>query len=153
MLLLKHVFTILHIITAAAWFGMGLRLATQARTALLLDKTAALGLIDDTQRTIRFMGIFIMLTAVFAFTTLGIGISMVRYGAQYHIASLLIVILVALQFGMIRPAWNRLRDAVAGGGDGEAQRKRVAMSMGIGHLTWFVLLVLMFWDKLRGAAM
>lgn len=151
MLLLKHVFTILHILTAAAWFGMGLRLAAQARTVLKLESPAALGLINDTQRTVRFMNIFIVLTLVFAFVTLGVGISTRTYGMQYHIASGLIVILVVVQFAMIRPAWAKLRDAVTGGGDGDAQRKRIAMSMGIGHLTWFVLLVLMFWDKLRGA--
>lgn len=151
MLLLKHLFTILHIVTAAAWFGMGLRLAAQARAVLKLDAPAALGLIDDTGRTIRFMNIFIVLTLVFAFITLGVGISTRAYGIQYHIASMLIVILVVVQLAMIRPAWNKLREAVAGGGDGNAQRKRIAMSMGIGHLTWFVLLVLMFWDKLRTA--
>jgi hypothetical protein len=149
MLLLKHIFTILHIITAAAWFGMGLRLAAQARTALKLDSPAALGLIDDTRRTVRFMNIFIVLTLIFAFITLGVGISTQAYGMQYHIASMLIVILVIVQFAMIRPAWNKLREVVAGGGDGNAQRKRIAMSMGIAHLTWFILLVLMFWDKLR----
>ena len=69
MLFLKHVLTLLHIITAAAWFGMGLRLAAQARLVLKLDRPAALALADDTGRTVRFMGFFIVLTLVFAFAT------------------------------------------------------------------------------------
>ena len=148
MLALKYVFLLLHIITAAAWFGMGLRLATQARTVLRLERTAALGLADDTQRTIRFMGIFAVLTLVFGLATFVIG-GPANYGVQFHTASLLIVILVAVHYVLLAPAWKKLRAAVEAGTDAEAHRKRVAMSMGIGQLLWLILLVLMFWAQLR----
>ncbi len=152
MLLLKHVLTLLHIITAAAWFGMGLRLAAQARLVLKLDRPAALALADDTGRTVRFMGFFIVLTLVFAFATFVVGsIGPVRYGGQYHTAMTLIVVLVAIQYFLVQPGWTKLRGAVEAGTDAEAFRKRVAMGVGMGHLLWFVLLVLMFWDKLRAA--
>ena len=39
-MLLKWTFVVLHIITAAAWFGLGLRLAGQARRVLELDGDA-----------------------------------------------------------------------------------------------------------------
>lgn len=151
-LLFKHIFTILHIITAAAWFGMGLRLAAQARTVVSLDRNAGLALAKDTLRTVRFMNIFIVLTFIFAFATLMLGMSTVSYGMQYHMASLLIVILVVIQFALIRPAWTRLHGALE---TSEAEvggyQKRIAMATGLGHLIWLFLLVLMFWDKLRTA--
>ena len=149
---LKLVLILLHIITAAAWFGMGLRLAAQARLVLKLDRPAALALADDTGRTVRFMGFFIVLTLVFAFATFVVGsIGPVRYGGQYHTAMTLIVVLVAIQYFLVQPGWKELRGAVEAGTDAEAFRKRVAMGVGMGHLLWFVLLVLMFWDKLRAA--
>ncbi len=150
-LLLKHVFTILHVITAAAWFGMGLRLAAQARAVLTLDRAGALALAEDTQRTIRLMGIFVVLTLVFSFITFVLGSATMRYGGQFHAAMLLIVVLVALQYALVQPAWKNLRAAVAAGADAEAHRKRLAMSVGLGHLTWLVLLVLMFWERLAAA--
>ena len=152
MLFLKLVLILLHIITAAAWFGMGLRLAAQARLVLKLDRPAALALADDTGRTVRFMGFFIVLTLVFAFATFVVGsIGPVRYGGQYHTAMTLIVVLVAIQYFLVQPGWKKLRGAVEAGTDAEAFRKRVAMGVGMGHLLWVVLLVLMFWDKLRAA--
>ena len=63
-----------------------------------------------------------------------------QYNAwPYHTALTLGLVLVGVQWGMIRPAWNKL---VAGGG--EAAQKRVAMGVGIGHLVWFILFVLMY---------
>ena len=98
------------------------------------------------------MGFFIVLTLVFAFATFVVGsIGPVRYGGQYHTAMTLIVVLVAIQYFLVQPGWKKLRGAVEAGTDAEAFRKRVAMGVGLGHLLWFVLLVLMFWDKLRAA--
>lgn len=150
MTLLHQLFIILHIIMAAAWFGMGLRLPTQARTVLGLERASALALADDVARTVRFMGIFIILTMVFAFGALGLGGG---YPGQYqfHAAALLIVVLVLIQFVGVQPAWRKLRDAVDAGADAAPFRKRIAMSTGIGQLLWLVLLVLMFWQRLRGA--
>lgn len=151
MLFLKYVFTILHIVTAAAWFGLALRLTGQARAALAAGGPAGHALADDGARTIRLMGIFIVLTVAFAYATFGIGTSLVQYAPNYHIALSLILVLVAVQFALIRPGWKRLQQALGGDGDAVAARKRVAMGVGIGHLLWFVLLILMFWDRLAAA--
>ena len=150
MALLHQVFILLHIIMAAAWFGMGLRLAAQARTVLRLERSAALALANDVARSVHFMGIFIGLTLVFAFGALGLGGGYPGQ-IQYHIASMLIVVLVVFQFALVRPAWTKLRTAIETGTEGDAFRKRIAMSVGLGHLLWFVLLVLMFWNSLRAA--
>ena len=135
---------------AAAWFGMGLRLATQARTVLSLEQGAALALADDVARTVRFMGIFAILTFVFAMGALGLGGGYPGL-FQYHTASLLIVILVVVQYLLIRPSWKKLRAAVEAGTDAEGFRKRVSMSVGIGQLLWLAMLVLMLWDRFRVA--
>ena len=148
MAFLLQVFVFLHIVMAAAWFGMALRLATQARTVLSLEQGAALALADDVARTVRFMGIFIVLTFIFAMGVLGLGGGYPGQ-FQYHTASLLIVVLVVVQYVLIGPAWKKLRAAVEAGTDAEAFRKRVAMGVGIGHLLWLVLLVLMFWNRFR----
>ena len=151
MLLLKYIFTILHIITAAAWFGLALRLTGQARAALAQGGAAGIALATDGARTVRLMSLFIVLTVAFAYATFGIGTTLLQYGVNYHIALSLILVLVAVQFALIRPGWKRLENALGGSGDGEAARKRVAMGVGIGHLLWLVLLLLMFWDRLVAA--
>lgn len=139
MLILKWIFVVLHIITAAAWFGLALRLAGQART---VAKGGAQALAEDVGRSVRLMGIFIVLTLVFAVGAFLAGGAFATYGPQYHTSLLLILVLVGLQFFLIRPGWQAL---VKESGDPESARKRVAIGTGIGHLTWLVLLVLMFW--------
>ncbi|MDX1548717.1 MAG: hypothetical protein R3247_17095 [Rhodothermales bacterium] len=150
LLILKHITTILHILFAAAWFGMGLRLAAQARTALAQPREAGVALAADGARTVRFMSIFALLTAVFAYATLGLG-GPASYGLSFHLSSGLILVLLAVQYALIRPGWARLQTAVERGEGGEAARKRVAMGVGIGHLLWITILVLMFWPRLAAA--
>ena len=50
----------------------------------------------------------------------------------------------------MRPAWARLR-ATVGAPEADKARGRVAMGVGIGHLTWLVLLVLMYWNRIAVA--
>lgn len=126
---------LLHIITAAAWFGLGLSLSAQARAG------APAGASDAGARTVKLMGLFSVLTLVLALVALFAGGGFGSYGPQYHTSLLLIVVLVGLQYGLIRPAWGKLA-----GGDASA-RGRVAMGTGIGHLVWLVILVLMLWQQ------
>ena len=138
----------LHIIAAAAWFGLGLRLASQARAALAGEREVALALCDDAARAVRLMGIFIVLAFVFSMGALGLGGG---YSGQfqYHTASMLIVVLIVVQYGLIRPAWNGLRAAITSSEDGVLYSRRVAMTVGIGHLIWLILLTLMFWNRFK----
>ena len=154
LLFLKHIFVILHVITAAAWFGLGLRLSSKARSALTLEPVAASALVGDTQRTIRFMNVFMGLTLLFSLVAFFLGGGFGFYGPQYHTSLLLIVVLTALQFGVLAPAWRGLHGSIAGDGDladADGYRKRIAMSVGIGHLLWLVVLILMFWNQLAAA--
>lgn len=154
--ILKYVFVILHIITAAGWFGLGLRLSTRARTILELDGSAAKALADDGARSVYFMSIFIVLTAVFSIVAFLLGGGFAGYGPQYHTSLLLILIMVGAQFFIIRSGWSALQDAVSGSSmntdNAESARKRIAMGTGVGHLLWLIILVLMFWNQLFAVA-
>ena len=154
MILLKYILVILHVITGAAWFGLGLRLAGKARMVTSSDASAARALADDTARSVYLMNVFILLTLVFSLAAFFVGGGFATYGPTYHTSLLLIVILTVVQFFVIRTGWNTLQTAVESDGDNgiiESARKRVAMGTGIGHLTWLVILVLMFWPRISAA--
>ncbi len=61
----------------------------------------------------------------------------------YHTALTLGLVLVVVQFALIRPGWNKLVHG-AGTPVGESGRKRVAMGLGIGHAVWMAIFVLMY---------
>lgn len=146
MLLLKYVFVILHITTAAAWFGLALRLTGQARNVAAAEPSAAAALAADGAHTVRLLGIFSVLTFVFAFVTFSVGIAGgASYGWPYHTALTLILVLIGVTYGLIRPGWKALERGEAGA------QKRVAMGTGIGHLLWLTLLILMYWTQLTVA--
>ena len=148
MFALKWILVVLHITTAAAWFGLGLRLAGQARTVAGMDASSgAQVLAKDAARSVRLMNVFIVLTLVFALGAFFVGGGFGGYGPQYHTSLLLILVLTGLQFFVIRPGWKALTESGASGERAESGRKRVAIGTGIGHLTWLVILVLMFWTE------
>lgn len=153
-LLIKHILVILHIITAAAWFGLGLRLSGQARTVASLTGEAQRSLADATGRLVSLMNVFVVLTLVFSIGAFIAGGHFAAYGPAYHSAVTLILVLVGVQLFVIRTGWNKLAAFVDGSGDvdaGESGRKRVAIGTGIGHTLWLVLLVLMFWNRILAA--
>lgn len=157
-MLLKWTLVILHIITAAAWFGLGLRLAGQARTVLGLEGDAQAALADDGQQSVRLMNIFILLTLVFSIGAFVAGGHFNAYGPAYHSAVTLIVLLTLDQLVVIRPAWATLQSFAGATGDGsisaddaQSAKTRVAIGTGVGHLIWLVLLGLMFVNRLTAA--
>ncbi len=126
----------LHILFAAAWFGLGLALPALARAA-------ASGGVPQAGRVIAMMNGSIVLFYVFAIVNWMLGL---RLGFReqymewpYHISLTLGLILVLVQLFVIRPGWNAL---VAG--EIEKGRKRIGMGIGIGHLVWIVIFVLMY---------
>lgn len=145
MLTLLFLFVLLHVVTAAAWFGLALRIGGQARAALTAGGAAGETVADEGQRSVRLMNIFVVLTLLFGLGAFFAGGGFGVYGPVYHTSILLIVILAAVQFFVIRPGWQQLRAALGGAGDPESARKRVAIGTGVGHLVWLTLLVLMFW--------
>lgn len=147
--LLKWILVVLHIITAAAWFGLGLRLAAWARKTVELSGDAARVMANDGQRSVKLMTVFVVLTAVFSIAAFVVGGAFARYGPAYHTSLLLIILLVLDQILVIRPSWNTLVTAVSSGGPSAPEimasaKKRVTIGTGIGHLLWLVMLILMF---------
>ncbi len=152
MLFLKTIFVLLHILTAAAWFGLGLRLAAQARRALTLSPPAAQALLEEGVTTVRQMGMFLVATLIFGLSALFTGGGFAVYGPPYHTSLLLLLVLIGLQWGLLRPAWRGLQQALGSSAPKAQQverfRKRVAAAVGVGHFLWVVILVLMYWYTL-----
>jgi hypothetical protein len=147
----------LHIITAAAWFGLGLRLAGRARAVLAQGGEAGIALANDGAATVRQMNIFAILTLVFSLGAFVAGGHFAVYGPLYHTSVTLIVLFAADQLFVIRPGWKALQTVVTGdgapslGADAvDAARKKVAIGTGVGHLLWVVMLVLMLWNRYLG---
>jgi len=156
MLLLKWILVILHIITAAAWFGLGLRLAGQARTVLNLEGNARATLAEEGHQSVWLMNIFIVLTLLFSLGAFVAGGHFDTYGPAYHSAITLIVLLTLAQLFVIRPAWGTLKAFAEDPEstnleDAQSAKTRVAMGTGIGHLLWIILLGLMFANRLVAA--
>ena len=150
-MILKWILVILHIITAAAWFGIGLRLAGQARAVVQQEGAVRAALAEDGSQSVWLMNLFMVLTLVFSIGAFVAGGHFVTYGPVYHTALLLIVVLTADQLVVIRGGWSTLSSLVEKASpDADAldsARKRVAIGTGVGHLIWLVLLVLMFVNR------
>lgn len=156
--MLKSIFVVLHVITAAAWFGLALRLAGRARRVIELGGEGGAALASDGQASVRQMNIFIVLTLLFSIGAFIAGGHFAAYGPVYHSSVTLIVLLTLDQLFVIRPGWNALRTAVAGSGAvdaaaAESARKKVAIGTGVGHLLWLIMLVLMLWNRYLGAVL
>ncbi len=148
-MLLKWILVVLHIVTAAAWFGIGLRLAGQARNVMNADGDVQAALADDGARSVWLMNLFIVLTLVFSLSAFVAGGHFATYGPAYHSAVTLIVVLTIDQLWIIRGGWNALQDAVANNAADalESAKTRIAIGTGVGHLLWLVLLGLMFANR------
>lgn len=135
MALLHTLVLALHVLFAAAWFGMAAAVPALSRNAL----TGATG----GGKVIAAMNGSAVLFYVFAVANWVLGMRLgfeLQYNAwPYHTSMTLGLILVGVQIALIRPAWNRL---VADGG--EAAQKRLAMGVGIGHAVWLGLFILMY---------
>jgi hypothetical protein len=147
---LLYIFVILHIITAASWFGLALGLTSRSRLIVALEGSAARAAADDAARSVRMMTVLAALTFIFALGAFFTGGGFSTYGMPFHTSMLLILILLAIQIFLIQRPMSALHTA-AGTGSPDAvlaSRKRLGMGLGIGQLIWLLLLVMMFWDRL-----
>ena len=145
-MLLLHTATIaLHVLFAASWFGLGLALPALSRAALAGGAAGVPA--DDVRgdRVVTMMTASVLLWYAFAVLNWTLGMQLgfeLQYNAwPYHTSLSLGLVLVAAQLVLIRPGWKKL----TGGADtAEAGRKRVMAGIGVGHLTWLVIFVLMY---------
>lgn len=141
MLPLVHTLAIaLHILFAAAWFGLGLALPALARAA-------ASGGAPGAGRVIGMMNGSVVLFYVFAVTNWTLGMQLgfrEQYNAwPYHTSLTLGLVLVLVQVVLIRTGWNRLAGATETV-EAERGRQRMSLGIGIGHALWLVIFVLMY---------
>ncbi|HLT45981.1 MAG TPA: hypothetical protein VK002_02020, partial [Rubricoccaceae bacterium] len=66
MALIALLFVLLHVLFFGAWFGLGLRLSGQGRTAVAAEPAAGAALAADGSRTVRLMNVFVLLGYAFA---------------------------------------------------------------------------------------
>lgn len=133
--MIKGIFVLLHIITAAGWFGMALMLTSVSRSAVGSTDQA---LRDVGSKAVGMMTLFVVLTFFFGLIAFLLGGGFAVYGPEYHTSLLLLVILIGVQYFMIRRGWLSLSGEAPASG-----RKKVAMGIGIGHLIWLIILILM----------
>lgn len=128
----------LHILFAAAWFGLGLALPA-------LVRAARAGSTPQAGRVITMMNASIVLFYGFAVLNWVLGMQTTLRAAYnawpYHVSMTLGLILVVVQFGLIWLGWRKV---IAGGSDAEKGAKRVSMGIGIGHAVWLTTFVLMY---------
>lgn len=164
----KYVFVLLHIGSAAGWFGLSLRLTAQVRSVFNLGPDAAATLADDVERSVGLMDVSLMLTFVFALGAFFAGGGFSAYGVPYHVSLSLIVVLLGLQLLVIRKSWNQLKSSLSAPSSRGAtsrrvspsgritsglearrrrHRRRIAIGTSGSEVIWLALLVLMFWDQ------
>ncbi len=144
MLPLVHTVTIaLHVLFAAAWFGMAAAVPALARSAMRPGEAQG-------GKVIASMSGAIVLFYVFAVANWVLGMQLgldAQYNAwPYHTSLTLGLVLVGVQLLLIRTGWNKL---VAGAGtpDAESGKKRLAVGLGLGNLVWLVIFVLMYFGR------
>ena len=138
---------VLHVAFSAAWFGLSLSLPGLSRSIISADRSVAEALAVGGAKTVRQMDFFALMMYAFAFLTIIVGPGFEGIGWPFHIALSLGLLLILVQAFLIRRNWSALQKAVEGGDTGAARRK-VAMSLRLGHLIWSMLLVLMFLPRL-----
>jgi hypothetical protein len=136
---------IVHILLAVAWLALSVRLQAQVRAQASEDPGVRAALGAGGTATVRAMTGSIVLFYVVAITVFILGGGVTAYGPPYHTSLTLGLLLVVAQVALVAPGWKRLA-----GGDA-AGAKRIKMGLGIGHLLWVVLLVLMFFGPKWGA--
>ncbi len=140
------ILVILHIATAAAFFGLGLPLARLGRTAVAAGGEASAVLLAQGARTVRTAGALLAATFFLALGALFSGGGFATYGAPYHTSITLLLVMLGVQFGLVAPAWRALSGTNAQGALG-----RLAAGVGVTHLLWLVILVLMLWRYVAAA--
>lgn len=67
-----------------------------------------------------------------------------------HVSLALVLALVVLHYLAVVPAWRALAEK-AGDPSAANARARLAAAVGLGHLIWLLILVLMFWSRFTAA--
>lgn len=141
-LALLHVAAIaLHVLFAAAWFGLAIALSILSKEAVRAEsRGASIASQSLTKQMNGSAGAFY----VFAILNFVLGLQVgAVYAWPYHAALALGLVLVATQFFLIRPSVDTMRKNL-GTPVGRSARARLGMGLGIGHATWMAMWLLMY---------
>ena len=138
--LLHTVVLALHVLFAAAWFGMAASLPALARSAMRPGEAQGGKVVASMNGSA-----VLFYAAAVANWVLGrqLGFEIQYNHWAYHTAMSLGLLLVLVQLVLIRTGWNKLVDG-AGTPVGETGRKRLAAGLGIGNLLWLAIFILMY---------
>ncbi len=137
----------LHIITAAAWFGLSLPLTARFRYLAAVEPPCRVTYIPGLKRSLSQLHLFLGLTLAFGLLALLTGGGFAAYGPRYHTALVLLLIMLGLQMLLSRIAQAFFVEALDQEQVSEAPLKRIAMFNGVNHLLWLVILILMLWQR------
>ena len=134
---------ILHIVFAAAWFGLAIGLSILSKEAVQAESrgaaVAALRLVKS--MTATAVVFYLLACANFA---LGIAVNGSGvYGWPYHAALALGLALLVVQFVIIRPSVAAMRSNL-GTPVGRSARTRLGLGLGLGQAAWFGMVLLMY---------
>ena len=137
---------VLHVLSAATWFGFGLRTAGDVRRTLDRGK-------PHTDLLVARMAAVPMTTPAAATLTVltGLGLIFLSGGfagvpVRIHIGFGLTLVLAILALGVANPTWRAIAKLLGSGADPAQARplaRRFAMLTGVGHLLWVAVLALM----------
>src|SRR5690606_6268439 len=96
--LLALLAVLLHVLFFGAWLGLGLRLAGVGRTAVAAEPAAGAALAADGSRTVGLMNVFVVLGYLFALVAFFLRGGFSAYTMPYHLALMLGLVLVAVQW-------------------------------------------------------
>lgn len=133
MLLLKAILVVLHLVIAVGWFALAVRLQTLAKIAHVPDAKEA------GDKTVMGMTVTAVLLPFVGLGAMLAGGGFAAYGPEYHTSVTLALVLAAIQLFGVQRVWRGLPERGRAG--------KLNMWIGIGHLIWLVILLLMLWPQ------
>lgn len=139
---------VLHVLSAALWFGAGIRQSAQIRTAIDAAGEAGSVLAGEIDGIRRIVLVAMGGTLIFSVTALFALGGFAAYGPRFHTSLGLVMVMALVEMFLIQPSWRGVREQLTGAVEGEPDGSgRIAMYVGINHLLWLVVLVLMLWGR------
>ena len=133
MLILKALLVVLHLVIAVAWFALAVRMQTLSKMAHIPDAKEA------GDKTVRGMTVMALLLPFVGLGALFAGGGFDVYGVEYHTSLTLAFVLAGIQLFGVQRVWSGLPE--------RGKPAKLNMWIGIGHLIWLVILLLMLWPQ------
>lgn len=134
MLWLKAFLVFFHILLAFVWFGLSLRLQSLVKMVQHLDAKSE-G--DDSAMAMSVSAVLLPFAGLGAMLVDPRGIA--GFGPEYHTSVTLGLVLAAVQIFGIHRTWRGLPES--------GRARKMPMWMGIAHLLWLIILILMLWPQ------